>query len=212
MSTIDLFVRLSTSTKIVDNFVKEAEAGENADSWFYAGLASWALMDTTAHALRKHSLLMSALNHLSAGLQVDPEHWPARFMRATYITMLHSEEVDEMVAFLLPAAYGIASAREDAQFLVDLQERDGLRAPYCLAAYCLAAIQALMAGDEPAAWQALRSGLTSTQDGPAPALGTKLVIPVVMALRYPQIQAQPDLRAELARRCRSLTKVSEPAE
>src|SRR5262245_29593199 len=192
MSTIDLVARMGTSTKIVDRFVEEAEARENADSWFYAGLAAWSLMDVTAHSLRKHGLLISALNHLSAALQVDPEHWPARFMRATYITMLHSEEADEMVAFLLPATHGITSARQDAQMLVDLQERNGLHAPYCLAAYCLAAVQALMAGDEPAAWHALRSGLTSTQDGPAPALGTKLVIPIVMAWRRPQTQAQPD--------------------
>lgn len=212
VSTINLFTRLSTSPKIVDSFVKEAEAGEKADSWFYAGLASWSLMDATAHALRKHGLLMAALDHLSAALQVDPEHWPARFMRTTYITMMHSEEADEMVAFLLPAAYGIASAREDARFLIDLQERNRLREPYCLAPYCLAATQAMAAGEETTAWQTLRSGLSNTQDGPASALGSKLAIPLVMALRHPQLKAHPDLRDELARRCRLLTKVSGPIE
>jgi hypothetical protein len=210
MSTIDLVVRLNGSPKIVDTFVGEAEAGGNADSWFYAGLAAWAVMDVTAHSLRRHGLLMAALNHLSAALRVDPEHWPARFMRASYVTMLHSDEADEMVAFLLPPEYGIRPAGQDAQLLIDLQARAGLRAPFCLAAHCLAAVQSLMAGDEPAALQILRTGLTSTRPGPATGLGGHLVVPVVMALRRPELQGQPALRSALARRCRALAKAAEP--
>jgi hypothetical protein len=210
MSTIDLVVRLNGSPRIVDTFVGQAEAGGDADSWFYAGLAAWALMDVTAHSLRRHGWLTAALHHLTAALRVDPEHWPARFMRASYVTMLHSDEADEMVAFLLPPEYGILPARQDAQLLIDLQARAGLHAPYCLAAHCLAAVQTLMAGDEPAALRLLRTGLASTRQGPATGLGGHLVIPVVMALRRPELQGQPALRSELTRRCRALAKAAEP--
>jgi hypothetical protein len=210
MSTIDLVVRLNGSPKIVDTFVGRAEAGGDADSWFYAGLAAWALMDVTTHSLRRHGWLMAALQHLTAALRVDPEHWPARFMRASYVTMLHSDEADEMVAFLLPPEYGILPARQDAQLLIDLQSRAGLRAPFCLAAHCLAAVQTLMAGDEPAALQLLRTGLAGTRQGPATGLGGQLVVPVVMTLRRPELQGQPALRSELTRRCRALTRAPEP--
>lgn len=211
MSTIDLVVRLNGSPRIVDTFVREAEASGNADSWFYSGLAAWSLMDVTAHSLRRHGLLMDALNHLSAALRIDAEHWPARFMRASYVTMLHSDEADEMVAFLLPPKYGIMPARQDAQLLIELQARAGRRAPFGLAAYCLAAVQTLTAGDEPAALQLLRTGLTSTRQGPATGMGGHLVVPIVMALRRPELKGQPALRSELTRRCRALTKASEPA-
>jgi hypothetical protein len=212
MSTIDFVIRLNGSTRIVDGFVREAEARGSADSWFYAGLAAWSLMDVTAHSLRKHGLLMSALDHLSAALRIDPDHWPARFMRASYVTMLHSDEADEMVAFLLPAAYSIRPARQDAQMLIDLQSRAGLREPFGLAAYCLAAVHALMSHDEPAAWQTLRAGLTSAQEGPASAMAAQIMVPVVIALRRPELEGQPTLRTELSRRCRSLAKVPEPVE
>jgi hypothetical protein len=211
IAAIDLVVRLNGSPRVVDRFVREAEARPTADSWFYAGLAAWSLMDVTAHSLRKHSLLMAALDHLSAALRIEPDHWPARFLRASYVTMLHSDEADEMIAFLLPPAYGITPAREDARLLIDLQSAAAPGAPFGLAAYCLAAVQALMAGDEPAAWETLRAGLASTRPGPAPALAAQVAMPVVIALRRPELAGQPGLRAELSRRCRSLAGSAEPA-
>lgn len=210
ISTINLVVRLSGSTKVVDGFVRDAQASGGADSWFYAGLAAWSLMDVTAHSLRKHGMLTSALDHLSVALRIDPDHWPARFMRASYVTMLHSDEADEMVAFLLPPAYGIAAARQDAQLLIDLQAMAAPSAPFGLAAYCLAAVQSLMSGDGPGAWRALRDGLAATGVGPAPAMGGQIIVPVVMALRRPELEDQPDLHTQLARRCRSLAKAAEP--
>jgi hypothetical protein len=219
IATIDLVVRLNASPRIVEQFVRAAEnaaegaaenaAGPDADSWFYAGLAAWSLMDVTAHSLRKHSLLTSALDHLSAAVSVRPDHWPARFMRASYLTMLHSDEADEMVAFLLPGSYGMAGAREDARTLVDLQAAAAPRAPYGLATYCLAAVQSLMVGDEPAAWRALWTGLSCTDAGPAPAMAAQIAVPVVIAVQRPELEGQPVLRAELTRRCRSLTRPGE---
>jgi hypothetical protein len=49
ISTIDLVVRLNASPRIVDRFVGAARrsAAPDADSWFYAGLAAWSLMDAT---------------------------------------------------------------------------------------------------------------------------------------------------------------------
>jgi hypothetical protein len=38
------------------------------------------------------------------------------------------------------------------------------------------------------------------------------MIPVVMALRSPELDGQPDLHTELARRCRSLAKAPSRAE
>jgi hypothetical protein len=210
VSTIDVVVRLNASPRIVDRFVRAAEstAGDPAaDNWFYAGLAAWSLMDVTAHSLRKHTLLTSALDHLGTAVSVRPDHWPARFMRASYLTMLHSDEADEMVAFLLPGSYGLAGARDDARTLIELQR--AARASYGIAPYCLTAVQALMAGDEPAAWRALRAGLSRTDAGPAPAMATQIAVPVVIALRRPELDAQPALRAELARRCRKLTRPRE---
>ena len=215
LSTIDLVVRLNGSTKIVDGFVRQAEAqvatgtGTGADAWFHAGLAAWAVMDVTSHSLRKHGLLMAALDHLSAALRADAEHWPARFMRASYVTMLHSDEADEMVAFLLPAAYGITAAREDTGYLVDAQTRAGVRAPWAFGAWCLAAVQALMADDAPAAWRALHDGLAATDDGSVPGLRSQVMVPVVMAMRRPELADQPALHARLARRCRSLARAAE---
>lgn len=211
MSTIDLVVRLNGSPKIVDTFVGEAGASGNADSWFYAGLAAWSVMDVTAHSLRRHGLLMDALHHLTAAVRIDAEHWPARFVRASYVTMLHSDEADEMVAFLLPAEYGIVPARQDALLLIERQTRAGVRSPFGLAAYCLAAVQTLMAGDEPAALELIRDGLGSTRPGPATGMSGHLVVPIVMALRRPELQGQPALRAALTRRCRALTRAPEPA-
>ena len=102
ISTIDLVVRLNASPRIVDRFVRAAGSAAApaaaADNWFYAGLAAWSLMDVTAHSLRKHTLLTSALDHLGTAVSLRPDHWPARFMRASYLTMLHSDEADEMVA------------------------------------------------------------------------------------------------------------------
>jgi hypothetical protein len=211
ISTIDLVVRLNASPRIVDRFVRAAgaAAAPAADNWFYAGLAAWSLMDVTAHSLRKHTLLTSALDHLGTAVSIRPDHWPARFMRASYLTMLHSDEADEMVAFLLPGSYGLAGARDDARTLIDLQRAAAPRAPYGLAPYCLTAVQELMAGDEPAAWRALRAGLSRTDAGPAPAMATQIAVPVVIALRRPELDGQPALRAELARRCRSLTSPRE---
>jgi hypothetical protein len=142
-------------------------------------------------------------------VSVRPDHWPARFVRASYLTMLHSDEADEMVAFLLPGSYGLAAAGDDARTLVGLQRAAAPRAPYGLAPYCLTAVQALMAGDEPAAWQAVRAGLFHTDAGPAPAMATQIAVPVVIALRRPELDGQPALRAELARRCRALTRPRE---
>ncbi|GIJ75347.1 hypothetical protein [Virgisporangium ochraceum] len=208
LATIELVVRLNASPRIVDEFVRAA-GSSHADNWFYAGLAAWALMDVTAHSLRKHSLLTSALDHLSTAVSLRPDHWPARFMRASYLTMLHSDEADEMIAFLLPGSYGLAAARDDARTLVDLRSAADPRAPYGLAPYCLLAVQALMDGDEPHAWEALRAGLSRTDAGPAPAMATQLAVPVVIALRRPELDGQPALRAELTRRCRLLTQPRE---
>jgi hypothetical protein len=208
-STIEVVVRLNGSPRVVDRLVRAAEERGDADSWFHAGLAAWSLMDVTAHSLRKHGLLMSTLDHLSAAVRIDPGHWPARFLRASYVTMLHSDEADEMIAFLLPACYGIGPARQDARTLIELQARAGLRAPFGLAAHCLAAVQSLMTGDEPAAWHTLRDGLSSTEDGPAPAMANQIVAPVVIALRRPELNGQPALRAELAKRSRSLARMGE---
>ncbi len=204
ISTMELVARLNGSTRVLDGFVGRAEAQGDADSWFYAGLAAWSAMEATNHSLRKHRLLVSTLDYLSAALRADPDHWPARFTRASYVTMLHSDEADEMVAFLLPAAYGMDPARQDAQSLIDLQTRAGLRTPYTLAPYCLAAVQGLMADDQEAAWAALRAGLRGTEEGRATAMAGSVLVPVVIVLRRPEIKKQPKLRAALARRCRSL--------
>lgn len=209
IATIDLVVRLNASPRIVDRFVRAAEAAATpeADNWFYAGLAAWSLMDVTAHSLRKHSLLTSALDHLSTAVSIQPDHWPARFTRASCLTMLHSDEADEMVAFLLPGSYGLAGARDDARQLIELQS--GGRAPFGLAPHCLIAVQALMAGDEPAAQRALRTGLSRTDAGPAPAMATQIAVPALIALRRPELDGQPALRAALIRRCRALTQSRE---
>jgi hypothetical protein len=201
IAAIDLVTKLNGSSRMLDAFRADAEAHGDANSWFYAGLAAWSLMDTTAHSLRKHRLLVSALDHLGSAVRLAPEHWPARFVRASYITMLHSDEADEMVAFLLPAAHSIASARADAELLLGCDTR----APYGLAAYCLAAVQAMMNGEAERGAATLRRGLRATDTGPARGLAGQLTVPIVMALRRPELSNQPRLRAALSRRCRSLT-------
>jgi hypothetical protein len=198
IAAIDLATKLDGSSMMLDAFRADAEAHGDANSWFYAGLAAWSLMDATAQPLGKQPLIVSALDHLSAAIRLAPEHWPARFVRASCITMVQG---DGRVTSVLPAAYSIASARADAQRLLGATGR----APYVLAAYCLAAVQVMMAGEADAGVAILRRGLATTDAGASQAMARHLAIPVVMALRRPELANRPRLRAALCRRWRSLT-------
>lgn len=205
-STIDLVVRLKGTATVVDRLVDEAGRTDGPDAWFQAGLAAWAVMEVTSHSLRKHHLLMSALDHLSTAIELDPSHWPARFMRCTFVTMMHGDEADESVAFLLPAQYSAASGRQDAQVLVQLHREHGGRAAYGLSAYALGAVHELRDQGVPIAVRTLRDGLAATDPGSAPGLASRLCIPVAMVLDDPALRAPQlaRLRSAVLHRYRGL--------
>lgn len=117
----------------------EAESGARPADSEAAGryaLAMMAVLPSVTFELAAHAPFTAAIEALGGVLAIQPDHWLARYGRAR-------------LQILVPGRYGLdsgqtttelAAAREDLDYLLDLQSRSACQPPYFVSAHALTAV------------------------------------------------------------------------
>ncbi len=138
-------------------------------------LALMAVLPSIGIEFAAHARLTAAIEALGDVLSLEPDNWLARYGRARLRALIPSS----YGAYAVQLSGELASARDDLDYLLDLQARHADQ-PYFVSTHALAAVIDSLAGDRPAGRPALLEALAACPlvHARLPALGAVLCEPL----------------------------------
>lgn len=161
LKTIQISVHTRSKDKMQQYFKQNAhDHPDNPEAWFNHAVCSWVLMHSANSAKEKYQLLNEVLKACEKACGLQPDHWPAFFLRSMVHSLMASNVGDEMAVYLT-TDYTDTEAERDRLKMIEFQKNTGSQ-PYFFIPYTELARQALAQNDVPKAESLIHQGLAET--------------------------------------------------
>lgn len=80
-------------------------------------------MNNTNSTQEKYKLFNEVFKSCEKACSLQADHWPAFFLRSMLHSLMNSNAVDEMAAYLLTSEYTAAEAENECLKMIELQKK-----------------------------------------------------------------------------------------
>jgi len=178
LQTLRIGMNSSVKNRMEHQLYAQQMKKQDAESFFSLALFNCVAINYTTDGQSLHKCLMDTIDWATRALELEPEHWPAMFLRSM-VRLMMSDETDEMAMYLLPIDYTEKDAINDLHRMIKLQNDYNIASPYKAVPYSLLAYARLMEKDADGAFAILKEAENSITLDKIPYFSGVLRIPFV---------------------------------